>query len=115
MFQLTPAVIEKVGFFDENFYPAYFDDNDYRWRTKTAKADLDKYPVKYEHDTSSTIKYSAHYKKCNQKTFQKAGRYYITKWGGGPGEEKYDSPFNSGAPIDYWKIDPSQLNKLRWV
>ena len=45
LFMLTASVIAKAGFFDENFYPVYFDDNDYRWRTKQIKTELTAFPV----------------------------------------------------------------------
>ena len=36
LFSLTAKAIDVVGFFDENFYPAYLEDCDYQYRLKLA-------------------------------------------------------------------------------
>ena len=94
LFMLTALAVKSIGLFDENFYPAYFDDNDYRYRSKLAGCTLDPMPVRYKHETSSTINDSKFYKRKNSETFQKLAEYYISKWGGVPGREDYKSPFN---------------------
>ena len=33
-FGIKPSAIERVGWFDENFVPAYFEDNDYSYRCR---------------------------------------------------------------------------------
>ena len=112
---LTNAVIEQAGMFDENFYPVYFDDNDYRYRTRLLGCPLVHLPVKYTHHTSASINSCRHYKRKNNETFQRLGQYYISKWGGPPGRETYKTPFNDPAlPVDYWRYSPSVNNSLRW-
>jgi hypothetical protein len=32
IFAINRACVDNVGFFDENFFPAYFEDNDYHYR-----------------------------------------------------------------------------------
>ncbi len=35
-FMVTPESYREIGTFDQNFVPAYFEDNDYHWRIKLA-------------------------------------------------------------------------------
>jgi GT2 family glycosyltransferase len=81
-----------VGQFDEAFYPAYFEDNDYKYRLKLKNVDsqiqtfLD--PIIYRNSMSMQKD------KALASGFMKNRDYYIAKWGGRPGEEKFDKPFN---------------------
>lgn len=79
-------VISKIGLFDENFYPAYFEDNDYHHRMKLENLDF-KIPgtVAYNHATSSTIKaYSPERMKKHHHDFKCNRQYFINKWGNDP-------------------------------
>jgi GT2 family glycosyltransferase len=111
----THKLIGKVGYLDENFYPAYYDDNDYRYRCKLAGVKMANFPTKYVHETSHTINNNAHYKRRNSTTFQSLANYYFAKWGGMPGREEYKTPFNKHLPIDYWRYDPHHNQLLRWI
>jgi GT2 family glycosyltransferase len=82
----------KVGKFDENFFPAYFEDNDYFRRMLLSDVSMIfngmLNPIIYRN--SMTI----------QKTpelnngFEKNRQYYISKWGGQPTKETFTTPFN---------------------
>ena len=111
----TPSLLKKVGYLDENFYPAYFDDNDYRWRCQLAAAEPINFRLKYKHDTSTTINSSPHYKQANGRTFQQNYQYYLEKWGGPPNGEVFVTPFNKKLPVDYWEYQPVRNNTLRWI
>tara|TARA_R110002020_G_scaffold470314_1_gene696086 strand:+ start:9790 stop:10515 length:726 start_codon:yes stop_codon:yes gene_type:complete len=113
-FVFTPSLIEKVGLLDENFFPGYFEDNDYKRRILLANVDTIHCPLLNMHDRSSTLNSSTRFKKKNQYTFQQNYMYYVEKWGGKPGQEKYDTPFNKGFPVNYWTFNPSRREKLRW-
>jgi len=113
-FIFTSSLIEKVGLLDENFFPGYFEDNDYKRRILLANADVIHYPLANTHDRSSTLNSSSRFKKKNQYTFQQNYMYYVEKWGGKPGQEKYDTPFNKGFPVNYWTFNPSRREELRW-
>lgn len=81
-------------YFDERFYPAYFEDNDFHWRMRLI--DESRYlggvsafsPEKYINSGSLEKDPSLN------KTFDQNKRYYISKWGGAPGRERYRTPFN---------------------
>lgn len=111
---ITRELIQKVGMLDENFYPAYYEDNDHRYRMKLAQVEWELYPLGYTHKVSSTLKSSATYMLENQRTFQANFNYYVKKWGGCPGSEKFKTPFNSGAPLDYAPYDPLRIETQRW-
>lgn len=111
----TPELLYEVGYLDENFFPAYYEDNDHRYRMKLAGLEWEYLPLVYTHRVSSTLKSSPEFQKKNQMTFAENGRYYIEKWGGLPGQEKYETPFNMDLPIDYWLYDPVRNERQRWT
>lgn len=93
-FMITKNTIERVGWFDDNFAPAYFEDNDYCHRCV-----LSGYmPVR----SQSAIFY--HYGSATQNAgkrvvssdlFKNNRKYYVEKWGGEPGREQYTHPYNN--------------------
>lgn len=111
----TPELLYEVGYLDENFFPAYYEDNDHRYRMELADLEWEYVPLKYNHKVSSTLKSRNDFQKKNQKTFSENGRYYIAKWGGLPGQEQYETPFNMDLPIDYWLYDPVRSQRQRWT
>jgi len=91
-FLINKSVFNKVGDFDEGFYPAYFEDNDYVYRMKLAKVVIKKnmkmMPKNMKHSSSIAKDPSLN------KDFLKLKKRYIDKWGGEPEREKYKTPFN---------------------
>ena len=92
-------LILKCGYFDENFYPAYFEDNDMRRRIElaglTIKINTD---AKIFHHGSATQNPNKNNIIDNWAVkpakFEENRLYYVKKWGGMPGEEKFSTPFN---------------------
>lgn len=89
-FAINPEAIDTVGWFDENFHPIYFEDNDYRRRCHLAGVPIVKLISRTRHDNSATI--ASGYADHNQRTFPTNGDYYVTKWGGLPGQETCTNP-----------------------
>lgn len=94
--------IERVGRFDENFFPAYWEDCDFSRRLALAY-DLEP-PHWTKVECEVTIESFAH-------GIQLAGvecdpvalaAYYESKWGGPSSHEVFTTPFDSGKPLDYW-------------
>jgi hypothetical protein len=112
---LTPKLIQEVGLLDENFYPGYFEDNDYRYRQKLAGVSMTSFPLNNCHIRSSTLNSCETFKQKNQYTFAANLDYYTKKWGGSPGNEIYRTPFHKGHPIQYWQFDPVRTEQLRWM
>ena len=112
---LTPDLLKRVGYFDENFHPGYFEDNDYRYRLKITNTRMESLPLANEHKTSSTLNSSEFFKEKNKYTFQKNFEYYVDKWGGPPGREVYVTPFNKNFPVDYWQYNPARAHRHSWI
>lgn len=107
------SVFDKVGYYDVNFFPAYFEDNDYARR-------CDLLGIKYGtvesalfyHFWSRSI-YEGGLKQLNSERFGKNRAYYISKWGGAPKQETYDKPFGSDSiPILSRKYESRVLESL---
>ena len=94
--------IERVGRFDENFHPGYWEDCDYSRRLALAYA-LDP-PFWTKAECEVTLESFAH-------AIQLAGvvidpeplaAFYTAKWGGMPSFETFTTPFDSGKPLSWW-------------
>lgn len=89
---LPRKTFELVGEFDSNFYPAYFEDNDYYRRMSLLSLSYHQTsllnPMVYRN--SMTIQKDP----SVNKDFMKNKNYYVEKWGGEPHHEKYQTPFN---------------------
>jgi len=110
----TRLYIEKFGLFDENFYPAYYDDTDLEYRHKiiSEREDVRDMVYDFNEDFVNSIKYSMainsdirllhHF----QSNAERIIRYYIRKWGGQPGSEKWKHPYNNpDNDINFWEIE----------
>jgi GT2 family glycosyltransferase len=105
-FLITRQLYEDVGGWDENFFPAYFEDNDYHARIVQAgyhKAAIGCCMSPVHHKTSATIK---KYPELNS-SFGKNSRYFREKWGGGPAEtmKRLIAEFGEGVPPQHRKND----------
>lgn len=94
-YMIPDKIFNDVGEFDETISPnyAYFEDNDYHRRMLFKGYDLKTVEnCRLGHTQSSTIKrlnITEHHIK-----FRLAQSNYIKKWGGLPGAEVYDTPYN---------------------
>jgi GT2 family glycosyltransferase len=86
---------DRVGMFDENFFPAYHEDMDYGHRCKLAG--LEKLICEgtfVRHKGSGSINMNLELRELIHQTFSRNEQYYIRKWGGNCGKETYLCPFN---------------------
>lgn len=90
-------VFERVGLFDENFYPAYEEQIDFGHRQEILDIQRD-YASVWVNAMSWGSANHIHEIDCPNPPLVE---YYVEKWGGIKGEEKWDKPFN-GKPLDYW-------------
>lgn len=95
LFLLPQAIYREIGEFDERFSPAYFEDNDYDYRRRLLGIDfISVTGATYSHDVSSTLKrYSPEEMNNHHNNFRRNQAYYISKWGGLPGNELYQESF----------------------
>lgn len=73
---ITPRTVELVGTFDENFDPAWFEDNDYHRRVNMLGYDVLKFQVPYIHRGSTSTK-----KLTRPLNSVRSQEYYTAKWG----------------------------------
>lgn len=102
----TRKFIETMGFFDENLFPAYWEDTDMLYRMGLMDVPSPRengrsrpyMPVDAEClGTALALKnQSAHV------DFAEIEGYYIRKWGGRQGAEEFTTPFNKSQPVNSW-------------
>lgn len=90
-FILPKSTFETIGGFDEQFFPAYFEDNDYCYRMRLAGLNRinDKFFDPELFRNSQTI---ARDKDLN-KNFDRNKELFKIKWGGYPQHETYTTPY----------------------
>lgn len=105
--KLTAAAVERVGWFDEAFHPAYCDDADYERRIDLAGLTRRFISGSTKHAGSACLRDHRH---DNQRTYPANVEHYRDKWGVGvraPGG--YDTPFDQGRAL----LEGPPLSRLR--
>lgn len=92
LFVIPLTTWEKVGKFDEQFFPAYFEDNDYclRMRNEGLKRDMSPFFNPEVFRNSQTIAKDP----TLNGNFDRNRQLFMDKWGGSPGNETYKTPYN---------------------
>ncbi len=103
------SVLNMVGYFDENFWPAYSEDNDYSYRIQLAygidsRAPDFVGPLWPKVDVDATLDSVAHGILRGGVTvdFMALEDYYTRKWGAPSPDECFRTPFDSGNPVSWW-------------
>lgn len=92
-FMLTPKSYEHIGEFDENLHPAYFEDNDYCYRSIISGLSCIRSQNSIFYHYGSRTQNSGN-PVVPSEQFERNREYYKGKWGGMPGEEQYVRPWN---------------------
>jgi len=112
---LNVACVERVGLFDEwAFYPLYYDDDDWERRCALGGVEWVEYNGQIRHERSLTIRGDRDAYQGNVRTFPQNLRRYVEKWGGPPGSERFETPYDSGAPLSFVRPDPAGRAARRW-
>ncbi len=101
-FLLNHQLWEAVGTFDQNFRPAYYEDNDYHARIVLAGGKgIQTTSAPYYHFGSVTIKGKSAQPILTTERMEHSQRYFLAKWGNQPVAEPdemrklyYSRPFN---------------------
>ena len=115
-FRVDPEIYRRVGRFDEEFYPAYWEDADYRRRLQLSGIPIIEWSSEEVEiispgrtRTPSGIVHGKHaadgsYQgwtgeklKWFWECYEANGRRYAAKWGGQLGNETFETPFNQAA------------------
>ena len=83
------GMIDKVGLYDERFYPLYFDDNDLERRVDHAGVPKKVIQAKVHHDNSSTLK--SGFAEVNGRTYGANSRLFDQK--------QFDNDYTQGGWI----------------
>lgn len=112
VFVWTRTGIEKFGLFDENFWPIYFEDYEYRCRLKAGGGvpyHINKgLPVKHGKPKVGGPGYMKMLELC--KPINEG--YLLDKWGVIEYPPKYSTPFNKWGSIKEWTLDKARREKL---
>ncbi len=114
-FLINRSTIDAVGWFDENFYPAYKEDQDYYYRSTLAGLKWVDVPgASANHVGSATIRSNPDYASHNQNThFNWNLNHYKMKWGGDAAREVFKTPYNR-SDVDFrWWPDPAETIPVR--
>ena len=113
LFAVTQAGLEGVGYFDENYWPAYSEDQDWMYRLKLAGLPWADVPdVRAIHGEpplwgSTTVWSDSVLTQRCRITQRNNLEFYSRKWGGPPGKEIFTHPFNDESlSLKDWSIDP---------
>ena len=111
-FRLDSAIRKQIGPFDEEFYPAYFEDADYRRRCSLGGVEIIDWPYEPEcivspgrtrfrsgivhgwYEPGSYHGWAGDKFKWFHERLEANRLRYIAKWGGVPNAETYRSPFD---------------------
>ncbi len=94
-------LIDAIGTFDENFSPAYFEDNDFAYRSYLHRGEWGWPRLPFD----AALVSIAHGVKLGgaPKNARRQQDYYQRKWGGYPSHELYKTPFNKlNRPLNWW-------------
>jgi GT2 family glycosyltransferase len=106
-FAINPVALQIIGCFDENFFPAYCEDQDYSRRARLAGLHEENCAdTRIEHGGSSAIFSSPQLAATNGVTHGRNMAYYRRKWGGDGDHERFDHPFAN--PAFGLRIPPEQ-------
>lgn len=119
VFLMTQKALDGIGYLDENFYPAYYEDCDHWRRAVLSGIPLVGVPgfkhvhgeVGDPHGGSSTVRSDPELNRKNGITTKNNREYYIRKWGGLPSAERFKTPFNKDVPVSFWEIDQVHRQK----
>ena len=117
-FAHTPMSVEMGGYFDENFWPIYFEDTDYGKRSKHNNVNqyitwCNLQDVVHSKGFSIAMKNPRLFK-MYEAEIQNIHNYYVGKWGGTHNNETFENPFNNpDTSINEWHLLPNK-SKVKW-
>jgi glycosyltransferase involved in cell wall biosynthesis len=95
-FAQSPETTMRVGDYDERFWPAYHEDQDYEHRLKVAGVARIDVALPSQKEGSQTLAAADDgLRRVIHRGMQRNYTYYCLKWGGPPGEERFTKPVGS--------------------
>ena len=109
-FIVTRKGLEIGGYFDENFWPSYYEDMDYSYRSdlnglSSARISFVDFKMVHAHGISLALKADSRLLIHHQLNANRMVQYYIAKWGGYQNHEIYKNPFdNPKMGVNDWVV-----------
>jgi len=114
-FLIRRTTIERVGQFDENFYPAYKEDQDYSYRCILAGVERADVPgAGADHVGSATVNSNECYRILSTAAGCWNYWYYLIKWGGDATKERFRKPFDAPDKDHSWWPAPGGIEVRDW-
>lgn len=114
-FVMTAPALDRLGYFDENFHPAYDEDVDMSYRARLAGVPRYTLEGGVLHVGSATIYLNdGALRQKNHRTHGANDEYYERKWGGPKHEERFLTPFGLGGSVRDWVLEPGRLRQQDW-
>lgn len=103
LFLIQPHVWTAVGRFDEHFYPACKEDDDYIRRLRLAGFTLADLPTDAIHHAqgASFAAMTPEQRQEFDDWHRRGEEYYRFKWGGMPRQERFNKPFGDPTAVDW--------------
>lgn len=103
LFGMRRSLVDQIGWFDENFFPAYFEDNDYVRRLRLAGMEIHEVAAGAAHVGSASLHCLPQEEQdAFSEVFAKIRSYYVRKWGRRPEKgECFSKPFNGKVPTGW--------------
>lgn len=113
-FAITRKCLNEVGTFDENFHPVYFEDSDYYRRLDLIGAKRTYIDgLRKSTALNGGVKHDLRVWKQYLESAEALKKYYKVKWGGGPGRERFPTPFGLDTKdVRYWP-EPDRLGQVK--
>jgi GT2 family glycosyltransferase len=121
-FAVTRVAVEKAGLMDENFYPAYFEDIDWRWRMNLAGFEEHTCGLPVRHIRSINLKRADERFLAMHRRHANGWAYGFAKWGEAHWQKMherfppsgYRNPFGiKEMPLDLWVVDPDRIRCIK--
>lgn len=114
-FGMNQSCYSKVGPFDERIAIAYYEDSDYSYRLKMCDIEIMYIECSLTHETCGTAsRLSDSERQALISIKENNKRYYIRKWGGAVGHEKYAYPFGLNNESQCSE-EPNEQGKLKRI
>lgn len=97
-FAVMKNLVDQIGLFDENFHPVYLEDTDYVYRQKLIGSHrFEITGLRTSAPLNGGVKKDPRVWEQYIRSAQRLKDYYISKWGGEPGSEKWKRPFGDAT------------------
>jgi hypothetical protein len=109
-FAQTQLCLDRGGYFDENFWPIYYEDTDYCRRSDLNEVNKGVFQL-HLNDVVHSLAYSIAMRDRRlmflwQNNAYRVADYYLRKWGGVQNSEIFTTPFNNpNMHVNHWTFE----------